>query len=402
MTAAVRLTNDRARRIALGAQGLTGQRPQGRIDRRHGRRVFDRVTLVQIDSVNVLCRSQELPLFARLGDHPRDLIPRMTAAGELFEFWGHEASHLPVRLHPLLRWRMDDARRGVNVWGHIARIAVERPALVQRVLDQVRDEGPITAGQIHDAGERGEHMWARTPGKAAIEHLFWTGRVTATRGPNFERLYDLPERVLPDEILGQATPSRHDAQKQLLLAAASSHGVGTAGDLADYFRLDRRTARTLLDELVGDQLLLPVEVDGWNQPAYLDPKARQPREPKGRALLSPFDSLVWERSRTERLFGFRYRLEIYVRRHERIHGYYVLPFLLDGRLVARVDLKADRSAGVLLVQAAFAEPDVDVDRVAHELRAELDGLRVFLGLDGLVIGLRGDLAPALTEAHARR
>jgi uncharacterized protein YcaQ len=359
--------------------------------------VVDRVGLVQIDSVNVLCRSQELPFFARLGTHRRDLIGRMTSAGDLFEYWGHEASHLPTHLYPLLRWRMDDARDGRGTWGRVARVAREDPGLVSRVLDQVRAR-PLTVGGLIGGGRRGEGMWAWSPGKAALEYLFWSGQVTARRGANFERWYDLPERALPAAVLQMAAPDRAEAQKQLLVRAARSHGVATAGDLADYFRLNGPASRRLLDELVAEGRLLVADVAGWSQPAYLHPEVRRPRRIRARALLSPFDSLVWARPRVERLWGFRYRIEIYVPAAQRIHGYYVLPFLLDEDLVARVDLKADRRAGVLRVRSAFGEPGIDVEQVSTELAVELGELAGFLGLaGGVATEPRGDLAGPLAR-----
>ena len=399
------LSADQARRIALGAQGFADKAPGGAVDRRHGRRVLDRVGLIQIDSVNVLVRSQELPMFARLGDHRRDLIPSMTAAGDVFEYWAHEASHLPVAVQPLLRWRMDDAREGRGTWGPVSAIAHEEPALVASVLAQVAERGPVTTSMIEGGGERSDGMWGWSPGKRALEYLFWSGQITSRRGANFERWYDLPERMLPPTVLDTPTPTPRDAKKELLVLGARSHGVGTARDLADYFRLNIPESRPLLAELVDEGRLLPAEVRGWKDPAYLHPDARRPNNPKGRALLSPFDSLVWERSRTERIWGFRYRIEIYVPQTKRVHGYYVLPFLLDGHLVARVDLKADRKAGVLLVQGAFAEPDVhdDPDRtaeVARQLHAELSSLAAFLGLDGVEVKPNGDLAPALSGCGA--
>jgi uncharacterized protein YcaQ len=395
------LCRDQARRIALAAQGFAEPRPGGAIDRRHGRRVLQRVGLLQIDSVNVVVRSQELPLFARLGHHPRDLVARMTAAGDLFEYWGHEASHLPVALHPLLRWRMDDARAGRGTWGRVARIAWERPELVAHVFAQVRDRS-LTVGMLDGGGARGEGMWAWSPGKVALEYLFWSGQVTARRGPNFERWYDLPDRALPAAVLAAPTPDPREAKKSLLLLGARSHGVGTARDLADYFRLNVPESRPLLAELVAEGRLEAVRVEGWDGLAYLEPTARRPRRIRGRALLSPFDSLIWERARTERVWGFRYRIEIYVPKPKRVHGYYVLPFLLDGDLVARVDLKADRRAGVLRVQAAFAEDRVDIGHVAAELAAELAELATFLGLaEGVAVQPLGDLAPELAAAVAR-
>jgi uncharacterized protein YcaQ len=247
-------------------------------------------------------------------------------------------------------------------------------------------------------------MWGWSPGKRALEYLFWSGSVTARRGANFERWYDLPERMLPESVLDRSTPAPLDARRDLLVIAARCHGVGTARDLADYFRLNVPEARGLLDGLVADGRLVPAEVEGWRERAYLHPQARRPNNHRGRALLSPFDSLVWERARTERLFGFRYRLEIYVPESKRVHGYYVLPFLLDGHLVARVDLKSDRKASVLRVRAAFAEDQVQhragVERVAGELAAELRELASFLGLAGVEVEPRGDLAPALA-AHLR-
>jgi uncharacterized protein YcaQ len=402
---AVALTADQARRIALGAQGFAEPRPRGAVDRRHGRRVLERVGLLQIDSVNVVCRSQELPLLARLGLHRRDLVPSLTAAGDLFEYWAHEASHLPAAVHPLLRWRMADAAAGRGTWGGVAGIAREQPGLVEAVLAQVAERGPITTSMLEGGGERTAGMWGWSPGKHALEYLFWSGRITARRGPNFERWYDLPERMLPEAALDPPTPRPADAKKELLVLGARSHGVGTARDLADYFRLNVPESRALLAELVDEGRLVPAEVRGWRERAYLHPEARRPNSPRGRALLSPFDSLVWERDRTERIWGFRYRLEIYTPAAKRVHGYYVLPFLLDGQLVARVDLKADRRAGTLLVRGAFAEDWLREDpaalaRAADELAGELGVLARFLGLDGVEVVPHGDLAPALTSSVA--
>jgi uncharacterized protein YcaQ len=393
------LSSSQARRIALAAQGFAERRPTGRVDRRHGAKVVDRLALVQIDSVNVVVRSQELPLFARLGPHRRDLIPLMTEAGDLFEYWAHEASHVPVGLHPLLRWRMDDAREGRGTWGRVARMAKEQPALLHDLLAVIADRGPVTISDL--GGTRTPGMWGWSEEKVAVEYLFWSGQVTARRGPNFERRYDLPERMLPADVLDRPTPPRADAKKELLVLGARSHGIGTGRDLADYFRLNVPESRPLLDELVEEGRLLPVRVAGWKDPAYLHPEAKVPRWIRARALLSPFDPVVWERARAERLFGFRYRIEIYVPKPKRVHGYYVLPFLLGDELVARVDLKSDRQAKVLLVQAAYGEDGIDVAHVAAELAAELRDLSAFLGLDGnvTVVG-RGDLAPALTSALA--
>ena len=396
------LSAETARRMALAAQGFADPCPTGRIDRRHGRRVFDRVGVIQIDSVNVVVRSQELPLLARLGRHPRSLLPSLTSGGDVFEYWAHEASHVPVSMHRLFRWRMEDARAGIGTWGGIARAAHDEEDYVAYVLDQVVDRGPLTIGMLEGAGERSGGMWGWSPGKVALEYLFWSGQVTARRGANFERWYDLPERMLPASALAAPTPTRAEAHRELLLLAARSHGVATARDLADYFRLNIRESRPLLDELVADGRLESGSVEGWRDLAYVFPGARVPTRVRGRALLSPFDSLVWERARTERIWGFRYRIEIYVPKAKRVHGYYVLPFLLDEHLVARVDLKSDRSSKRLLVRGSYGEHGVDVERVAAELADALSELAAFLGLsEGIVVERNGDLARPLAAAVER-
>ena len=394
-----RLTLDQTRRIALTAQGFADARPAGRIDARHVRRVIDRVGVLQIDSVNVLVRSYELPLFSRLGPYPRtlltDLIERRR---ELFEYWAHEASFAPVELHPLLRWRMEAASG--HAWGRMVRIHRDVPDYVSKVFAEVSERGPISAAELIDGGEKSGPWWGWSKGKTALEWLFWAGDLTsAGRGPNFERRYDLPERVFPAAVLEAPTPSIEEAHRQLLLRAARHHGVGTARDLADYFRIKVPAAQPRLHELVEDGSLVPVRVGDWKQLAYLHPDARQPRRVQARALLSPFDSLVWERTRTERLFGAKIRLELYTPKHKRVHGYYVLPFLLGESIVARVDLKADRKQRRLLVQAAWLEPsrvaELTPDAIAPELAAELQLMADWLELDTIQIARRGDLAPTL-------
>jgi uncharacterized protein YcaQ len=350
----------------------------------------------------VLCRAQELPLWARLGDHPRDVLPRLVAARELFEYWGHEASLLSVELHPLLRWRMDAAARGQGVWAHVRRMR-ERPAYVKRILDEIRDRGPLAASELADAAHhrRGKagSWWSWGDHKRALEWLFWTGQVVAShRLASFERVYDLPSRVLPARILDAPTPSVRDAQRALLGRAARALGVATAADLADYFRIRRPMARPIVDDMASSGELVPVEVEGWREPALLDPEAARPRRIEARSLVSPFDSLVWERARTERLFGFRYRLEIYTPAPKRRHGYYVLPFLLGDRLVARVDLKADRQAATLKVPGAFAEPGHAAGAIATALAVELRAMAAWLGLARVNVGRRGDLSRALAAA----
>ena len=389
-----RLSLAQARRIALAAQGFTDPRPPGRVDRRHLRRVLDRIGLIQIDSVNVLVRSQELPLFARLGPHPRTLIDDATRDGELFEYWVHEASHVPTAHHHLHRWRM----RRPHHWSAMRRIMADRAHFLDDVVRLVEERGPLTAGDLAQRDGPKGAWWDWDDGKIALEALFYEGRLTATRRPgDFARLYDLAERVIPADVLARPAVEEHAAKKELLVFAAKHHGVGTAADLADYHRL--RHTRTLFAELVEEGRLLPVAVDGWRQPAYLHPEAALPRRVAARALLSPFDPVVWNRDRTERLFDFHYRIEIYTPKHKRRYGYYVLPFLLGDRLVARVDLKADRTTGRLLVQSAWAEPGVPEPEVAAELAEELSSMAAWLDLDrGVELAGGGDLTPALRRA----
>ncbi len=382
-----------ARRIALGAQGFNNARPAGRVDRRHLRKVLDHIGLIQIDSVNVLVRSQELPLFARLGPHPRSLIADAVQAGELFEYWVHEACHVPVEQRPLYGWMMTRHPR----WKSMRTFAAERPELIQSVLDRLRDEGPLVASDLQMRDRPKGQWWDWDDGKFALEHLFRTGEVAATRRVNdFARLYDLAERVIPAAILNAPTPTEDDSKKELLVMAASYFGVATAADLTDYHRLTH--TRTHLAELVEDGRLIATRVEGWSKPAFLHPDAKRPRRITARALLSPFDPVVWYRDRAERLFGFHYRIEIYVPQPKRQYGYYVLPFLLGDELVGRVDLKADRKARQLLVQGSFGEPGIPAASVAEELAEELRMMADWLDLDEVVVKQRGNLSAALGAA----
>jgi hypothetical protein len=392
-----------ARRVALAAQGFTGmRRPMARADRRHVAAVLDRVALFQIDSVNVVVRSHFLPTFSRVGPYPRPLLEQLVYRDRvLFEYWGHEASLLPVAMQPLFRWRMTRARQG-DTWGGMARLARERPEFVAAVLDEVAARGPLSAGELSDPGEKRGPWWGWADGKRALEWLFWCGDVAVAERRGFERVYDLTERVLPADVIAEPTPDEAAAHRELLRRAGAALGVGTAADLADYFRIKVPLARPRLAELVAAGELETVDVEGWREPAYLHPAASRPRRVSPRALLSPFDSLVWFRPRGERLFDFRYRLEIYTPADKRVHGYYVLPFLLGERIVARVDVKADRKAGRLLVHAAHAEDDNDLLYVAAELAAELALLARWLDLaDGIVVTPEGDLGPALAAAVRR-
>ncbi len=395
----------KARRIALAAQGFADPRPSGRIDRRHVRRVFDRIGVIQVDSVNVLARSEELPLFARLGNHPRQILRAMEADGELFEYWAHEASILPIGHEPLFRWKKEQIRAGTYpVWGGVARMRADKPALLQQILAEVDGRGPVAASELSmRVGQVGDHWgWRWDDAKLGIETLFWGGEVAGRRRlAGFEREYDLPERMFPALIVAQPFIHEHDARRELLRVAIRAIGLGSAKDLADYHRQKITSTRPLIHELVETGDLVAVSVPGWSDQLYMDPNARQPRAVAARALLSPFDSLIWERGRTESLFGFHYRIEIYVPQTKRKHGYYVLPFLLGDSLVARVDLKADRHNGALLVQASWGELGIDETYVAAELADELALMANWLQLDRVIVKPKGDLSRALAKAVGR-
>jgi len=393
-----RLSAGQARRMALAAQGLNRSRPEAGTDRRHLRRVLQHTNALQIDSVNVLTRAHYLPAWSRVGSYSRDALDRMAYRDrELFEYWGHEAALLPIAMHPLWRWQMKRAERLVDRWGHIQQVLRDAPGLVDHVLALVRDTGPVSARDIAQVESRSKENWGWnwSREKTVLEYLFYAGFVTTADRRNFERVYDVTERVIPPAVLELPTPSEEEAHRQLLLIAARSCGVATLADLADYYRLRVPLARPRVAELVEDGRLAEVAVAGWRAPAYVVPGTPVPRRANARALLVPFDPLIWARERTERLFGFRYRIEIYVPAHKRIHGYYVLPFLLGDALVARVDLKADRQAGLLRVQSAWAEPGAPAC-TADALTEELGALGAWLGLDGVVASGRGSLAlPAL-------
>ena len=391
-----------AGRIALGAQGFATPRPEGPVTRRQLLKLIDRLGVVQIDSVNVVSRTHYLPAFSRLGAYPRPLLEEIAwgKKAPLFEYWAHEASLLPLSSQPLFRWRMQDAHDGVGLWKGVARFRRERADFVDKVLAEIAARGAMSASEL-EMGHKGEGgWWGWSDAKRAVEGLFWTGELTtATRRGTFERVYGLPEKVLPKAVLDAPTPPREDAQRELLKIAIRAMGVATAKDLRDYFRMPVEGFKDRLAELVGDGSLTPVGVKGWREQAYLDPAARWPRRVDAQALLSPFDNLIWFRERTERMFGVRYRIEIYTPADKRTHGYYVLPFLEGDALTARVDLKSDRKAGVLVVQASHAEPwagGATPVRLAEELKL----MAGWLGLEGVRVEKRGDLADALADAVA--
>lgn len=384
-----------ARRIALAAQGFGIPRPDGASNLGHVKRVIDRLGLLQIDSVNVLTRAHYLPLFSRLGNYDSEHLDglawgRKSRRG-LFEFWAHEASLLPLDSQPLLRWRMERARSGTSK-GKLQEFYREKKKYVEQVRRELEAGGPLAASELADGGPKRGPWWGWNDGKLALEWLFFAGIVTtATRRGTFERVYDLTERVLPAHVQSLPTPSAEEAQRELLRISARATGVATEFDLRDYFRLPVADTKARLAELVEAGDLVSVTVEGWDYPAYLDPSARQPRKVEARALLAPFDPLVWERDRTERIFNFFYRIEIYTPVAKRKHGYYVLPFLLGDRLVGRIDLKADRANSTLLVPAAHLEAGVDAKDVAAPMREELRLMADWLGLEKLSLPSAGEL-----------
>lgn len=391
------LSLSQARRIAIAAQGFGGNRQQTSAAWPRMRRTIERMGLLQIDSISAVVRSHYLPVFSRAGHYDRSTLDKRSFDPhhrELFEYWGHEASLLPLALHPLLRWRMAKAERLEGIYGRIAKFVAERRDYVDKVLVEIGNRGPLSARELNHDGQRsGSWQWHEP--KLALEYLFWSGRVTAVTRRNFERIYDLTERALPDDIVALPTPSKDQAQRELIRLSGRAMGVATESDLRDYFRLTANDAKLRVAELVEGGDLLAIRVEGWRQPAYLDPNARTPRRVQGASLLSPFDPLVWERSRIERLFDFHYRLEIYTPAAKRRYGYYVLPFLLDEHLVARVDLKADLPSRTLRVLAAYEEAGVKSKVVAGALAIELQQLATWLGLHRVTVGRRGNLASAL-------
>lgn len=362
MSAALSLSLKEARRLVLAAQGFTSRRPTAAIRAAHLLKVIERLGVVQIDSVNALVRSHYLPLFSRLGIYPRKLLDQAAwGTGRqraLFEYWGHEASLLPLELYPAMLWRMRRAARGKGIYRQLARFGVEQQPLIQRVLQTVREQGALGAGSLSTRQERAGPWWDWSAEKHALEWLFAAGEVTVAGRRGFERLYDLPERVIPSVILAQPEPEEAEAQRRLLLRSAAALGVATEKDLRDYYRLDPADSRARVAELVENGDLSVARVQGWDKPAYCLGEPRVPRKVAASALLSPFDSLIWERARTERLFDFHYRLEIYTPPHKRVYGYYVLPFLHHERLVARVDLRSERAHGRLAVHAVHGEEAV--------------------------------------------
>lgn len=388
-----RLTLDQARRLAITASGLGTPRPGEPRDAHHYRNTLADLGVIQLDSVNVLARAHYLPFFSRLGAYPRHHLDKwLWTSQELFEYWGHERSLMPIGHRPLLVHRMRETPRG---W--IDSVNYDNPEYVQQVLREVAEKGPLRTSDLSEPGQSGGSWWGHSMGKRALEWLFWKGEVTVADRPNFIRWFDIPERVHPVRVMDEPPVEGPEALRRLLGLAVRRCGVGTAADLADYYRIGIWPARRALSDLVDSGEIREVEVEGWSEPAYLNPDAVVPSHVGGRALLSPFDPLVWFRPRLERLFDFRYRIEIYIPRHKRIHGYYVLPFLLGDEMVARVDLKLDRKAKTLQVLASYGEPGIPTGRVCRELAAELKEMADWLGAADLSLASKGDLAPSLSN-----
>lgn len=401
------ISRAQARRIALAAQGFLDP-PHAVPTLRTLSRTVDRTGVLQVDSVNVLQRAHYMPLYSRMGAYDVDLLRRATThtprqPRRLVEYWAHVQALMPVDLWPVMHQRMETYRARGGKWGS----SVEaRPGLDATVLAAVGERGPVTARDLEaDLGGRPrlkEHWgWNWSEARKALDHLYMVGDVAiAARNSQFEVMYDVPERVLPRHVLEAPIPGPAQAAVELIRRAARSHGVGTAQCLGDYYRMRLQPGvgvtgvKRAIDQLVEEGELQPVTIEGWTRPAYLHRDARIPRRVDACTVLSPFDPLVWERERTERLFGFRYRIEIYVPAAQRVHGYYVLPFLLGDRLVARVDLKADRRAHLLIVEAAHAEPGAP-EETAVDLASEMHRLAGWLGLEAVVVRPRGDLAPGL-------
>lgn len=389
-----RIPLDAARRIALGGQGFGQASASGRVDVRHFRRVMNRIGLVQLDSVNVCIRTHYMPFYARLGPYDRSALDTwLNDSGEHFEYWAHEAAVLPVDRYPLWQWKMERIRP----WRRAEALLEAHPELLDDVLQQVRDNGPLTVRDLDAPAARTEAWWGYGPGKVALEVLFANGKISALRTSNFGREYDIPERLLPASVLGAGTLSEEEAHRQLLVAATKHHGIGTMHDIVDYFRLNVPASRPIVDALASEGKIIEVEVPGWKGPVYMAPDALRPRSISGTTLLSPFDPVVWYRERAERLFNFRYRIEIYVPEPDRTFGYYVLPLMVDGELVGRVDLKADRKNGALLVQSAFREEGTDASSVASALAGELERFAGWLDLETIELADKGNVMEALKK-----
>lgn len=391
-----------ARRIALAAQGMSAPKTVDVSSRAQVLKLIERLGVLQIDSVNVLTRAHTMPVFSRLGAYARADLDHLAYNGRrrvLFEYWGHAASLLPVDMQPLFRWRMARAEAGDGIYGGLARFGRERQQLIREIRREIETRGPVSAQDFAAHDNRKGGWWGWSDGKTALEWLFWAGHLTtATRRPTFERIYDLTERVLPQAVLDTPTPDVATAHRTLIERSARAVGIGTEACLRDYYRLSSAQAKVAIRDLIDAGTLRQVTVECWDEPAYLHAAARQPKSVEARALLAPFDPIVWHRGRAESLFGAHIRIELYTPKHKRTHGYYVLPFLLGDRIVGRVDLKADREAETLQVLSAHCEPGFTGGDFAEPLAEEIRLMAGWLGLPRISVAKRGDAAVALQRA----
>ncbi len=394
------MSADVARRVALGAQGFADTTPSGAVTKRHMQRVMGRLKVLQLDSIPVVIRTQYMPFHSRLGPYDPSLLDRVAYHDDAwFEAWSHEASLLPVESDPMFRWTRDRAREG-KTWKNLREVAVREPNYVQSVLDEVRERGAVTGGELSDPrplpGD-GSGWWHRSLGVMALDWLFRVGDLGVRRQGNFEKVFSPLESIIPADVRALPTPEVGDAQRELALQSVQAVGVGTANDIADHFRLPVREIRQSLDELVEDGRVVPATVKGWDKPAFADPEAKTPRAITGATILSPFDPVVWFRERAERIWNFHYRIEIYVPAAKRQYGYYVLPVMVDGQIVARLDVKTDRDAGVLRIQSAHAEAGSANIETAARVAEAIEDLARLVGVEQVEVVDRGDLAPYLRK-----
>ena len=396
------LSREQARRIALHAQGFGAKDRVTPVNRGHLRRLVRRMHIVQLDSVPVIIRTQYMPAFSRLGPYDPSLFDDIAYRhDDWFEAFVHEASLVPVQDEPLFRFMKERARQG-QTWGGLVKLAEDEGSYIDDVLQEVRDRGPLKASELSDPRPREGQWWgSRSIGTMALDYLFRIGAVGIRRVGNFEKEFDLLERIVPAHVLSQQAPSEQDALKELLVRSAAALGVATGPALTDYFRLPKRAVKPLFADLVEDGKLVICDVPGTSRETYLHPDTVVPRSMQARALLSPFDPIVWFRERASWLFDFDYRIEIYVPKPKRTFGYYVLPFLLGDEIVGRCDLKTDRSNGALRLLGAFAEPGIDEDAIAADLAEELQQLAAMVGVDRVSVDCSGRLADGVTSAITR-
>lgn len=388
------ISSGEARQMVLATQGFGDQSLTEQPESATLGKTSTQLGAIQIDSVNVVVRSHYMPLLSRLGPYPMESLDDLTyRQRSLFEYWGHEASLIPISLYHLFRHRMDDAKPN----GRVAHLLNSAPFYVESVLREIQERGPLIVSELSDPGQRTGPWWGYNNGKIALEWLFATGRLAIADRRNFARVYDLAERIIPSKYLNAPIITSKDAIRELLQISAKALGIGTAKDIADYYRIRAQVAREPLRELEEDGQLTRVSVAGWKEPAYIHSGAPVNANVKAAAILSPFDSLIWSRDRTERLFGFRYRIEIYVPQAARKFGYYVMPFLMGNQLVARVDLKAERQEATLMVKSSHVEEGQDSARVASELAKQLNAMSQWLGLEQVTVDRSGNLS---TDLHA--